>query len=70
MADARAGLEPQHQWTLVAEAVAARLKHAQPDAAAAGAAELCGVVEKMGEFLGAAHQDTVKWQGVLDEMEK
>ena len=26
------------------------------------------VVEKMGEFLGAAHQETVKWQGVLGEM--
>ena len=70
VADARAGLGPQHMVTLIAEAVAARLKHAQPDGAAAGAAELRGVVEKMGEFLGAAHQDTVKWQGVLDEMEQ
>ena len=70
VADARAGLGPQHQSTLIAEAVAARLRHAQPDGAAAGAAELRVVVERMGEFLGAAHQDTVKWQGVLDEMEK
>ena len=63
-------LSRQHKWTLVAEAIAARLKHAQPDGATAGAAELRGVVEKMGEFLGAAHMDTFKWQGVLDEMEK
>ena len=53
-----------------AEAIAARLKHAQPGGAAAGAAELRGVVEKMGEFLGAAHQETVKWQEVLGEMER
>ena len=70
VADARAGLGPQHQFTLRAEAIAARLRHAQPDGAAAGAAALREVVEKMGEFLGAAHQETVKWQGVLDEMEK
>ena len=56
--------------SLVVEAIAARLKHAQPDGAAAGAAALRGVVEKMGEFLGAAHQETVKWRGVLDEMEQ
>ena len=56
--------------TLKVEAIAARLNHAQPDAAAAGAAELRGVVEKMGEFLGAAHQETVKWQEVLGEMEQ
>ena len=59
---------PQHPATLEAEAVAARLKHAQPDGAAAGAAELHAVVERMGEFLGAAHQDTVKWQRVLEGM--
>ena len=70
VADARAGLGPQHQFTLRAEAIAARLQHAQPDGAAAGAAELRGVVEKMGEFLGAAHQETVKYQEVLEEMEK
>ena len=70
VADARAGLGPQHQKTLHAEAIAARLKHAQPDGAAAGAAALRGVIENMGEFLGAAHQETVKYQGVLDEMEK
>ena len=70
MADARAGLGPQHRHTLVAEAVAARLQHAQPGGAAAGAAELRGVVEKMGEFLGVAHQETVKWRGVLGEMER
>ena len=70
VADARAGLGPQHQQTLIAEAIAARLQHAQPDGAAAGAAALREVVEKMGEFLGAAHQDTVKYQEVLDEMER
>ena len=70
VADARAGLGPQHQKTLEVEAVAARLRHAQPGGAAAGAAALRGLVEKMGEFLGAAHQDTVKWQEVLDEMER
>ena len=40
MADARKGWGPQHPATLEAEAVAARLKHAKPDGAAAGAAEL------------------------------
>ena len=59
---------PQDQYTFEAEAVAARLKHAQPDGAAAGAAELRAVVERMTEFLGAAHQDTRKWQRVLAEM--
>ena len=70
VADARAGLGPQHMKTLVAEAIAARLKHAQPDGGAEGAAELRAVVEKMGEFLGAAHQETVKWRGVLDETQR
>ena len=46
VADARAGLGPQHRVTLCTEAIAARLQHAQPDGAAAGAAELRGVVEK------------------------
>ena len=59
---------PQDLDTLEAEAVAARLKHAQPDGAAAGAAELRAVVERMGEFLGAAHQLTVRWQRVLEGM--
>ena len=68
VADARAGLGPQHVKTLIAEAVAARLKHAQPDGAAAGAAELRDVVERMTEFLGAAHQYTAKWQRVLEGM--
>ena len=68
VADAREGLGPQHQDTLLAEATAARLKHAQPGGAAAGQAELRAVVERMGEFLGAAHQDTVKWRAVLDAM--
>eukprot|EP00964_Phaeocystis_antarctica_P055877 scaffold32909_cov63-Phaeocystis_antarctica.AAC.1 len=57
---------PQHRSTLEAEAIAARLRHAQPDGAAAGAAELRAVVGKMSEFLGAAHQYTVEWQRVLE----
>ena len=64
----RESFGPQDQYTLEAEAVAARLKHAQPDGAAAGAAELRAVVERMGEFLGAAHQVTAKWQRVLEGM--
>ena len=71
VADARTKWGPQHPLTLEAEAVAARLRHArlrhaQFDGAAAGAAELRDVVERMGEFLGAAHQHTVKWQRVLE----
>ena len=68
VADMRRLQGPQHQLTLLAEATAARLKHAQPGGAAAGQAELRAVVERMGEFLGAAHQDTVKWRAVLDAM--
>ena len=68
VADLRKAAGPQHPDTLEAEAIAARLRHAQPDGAAAGAAELRAVVERMGEFLGAAHQLTVKWQRVLEEM--
>ena len=68
MEHARNVFGPQAQDTLHAEATAARLKHAQPGGAAAGQAELRAVVERMGEFLGAAHQDTVKWRAVLDAM--
>ena len=68
VADLSKGAGPQHPLTLEAEAVAARLRHAQPDGAAAGAAELRAVVERMGEFLGAAHHCTVKWQRVLEGM--
>ena len=68
VADLRKAWGPQDLETLEAEAVAARLRHAQPDGAAAGAAELRAVVERMGEFLGAAHQYTVKWQRVLEGM--
>ena len=64
VADMCKKMGPQHFDTFEAEAVAARLRHAQPDGAAAGAAELRAVVERMGEFLGAEHQLTVKWQGV------
>ena len=68
VADWRELAGPQYFLTLEAEAVAARLKHAQPDGAAAGAAELRDVVERMLEFLGAAHQYTAKWQRVLEGM--
>ena len=68
VADARKAWGPQDMDVLEAEAVAARLRHAQPDGAAAGAAELRAVVERMGEFLGAAHHCTVKWQRVLEGM--
>ena len=68
VADARRIWGPQDLDTLEAEAVAARLRHAQPDGAAAGTAELRDVVERMVEFLGAAHQYTVKWQRVLEGM--
>ena len=66
--DMRTKWGPQDLDTLEAEAVAARLRHAQPDGAAVGAAELRAVVERMSEFLGAAHQLTVKWQRVLEGM--
>ena len=66
VARAREGWGAQDLDTLEAEAVAARLRHAQPDGAAAGAAELRTVVERMTEFLGAEHQYTVKWQRVLE----
>ena len=67
-AEAHKAVGPQHPDTLEAEAIAARLKHAQPNGAAEGAAELRAVVERMTEFLGAAHQDTRKWQRVLEEL--
>ena len=66
--DAREFWGPQDLDTLEAEAVAARLRHAQPGGAAAGAAELRDVVKRMTEFLGAAHHYTVKWQRVLEGM--
>ena len=68
VADLRKAWGPQDLDTLEAEAVAARLRHAQPDCAAAGAAELRDVVKRMTEFLGAAHHYTVKWQRVLEGM--
>ena len=68
VADMREAAGPQRPGTLEAEAVAARLRHAQPDGAAAGAAELRAVVQRMGEFLGAAHQLTAKWQRVREGM--
>ena len=54
--ESRMGHRTRSPSCLEAEAVAARLRHAQPDGAAAAAAELRAVVGRMGEFLGAAHQ--------------
>jgi len=68
VADARNQWGPQDLDTLEAEAVAARLRHAQPEGEAAGTAELREVVERMTEFLGTAHHYTVKWQRVLEGM--
>ena len=68
VADLRESMGPQRPSTLEAEAVAARLRHAQPEGAAAGAAELRDVGGRMTEFLGAAHQVTAKWQRVLEGM--
>jgi len=68
VADACRAWGPQDPNTLEAEAVAARLRHAKPDGAAAGAAELRAVVDRMTEFLGAAHPYTVKWQRVIEAM--
>ena len=68
VADMRTQWGPQNLYTLEAEAVAAQLRHAQPDGKAAGAAELRAVVGRMGEFLGVGHQFTIKWQRVLDKI--
>eukprot|EP00964_Phaeocystis_antarctica_P147706 scaffold114369_cov55-Phaeocystis_antarctica.AAC.1 len=68
VANARKQWGAQDLDTLEAEAVAARLRHAQPDGKAAGAAELRAVVGRMGEFLGVGHQFTIKWQRVLDKI--
>ena len=64
VADLRKGAGPQHPLTLEAEAVTARLRHAQGGGAAA-AAELRATVQKMGKYMGAADPDTVKWCRVL-----
>jgi len=70
VADARTGLGPQNRFTLVSEAIAARLQHAQPGGKTAGADELRKVVNTMCYVLGAAHQDTIKYRKVLEEMER
>ena len=64
VADLRKGAGPQHPLTLEAEAVTARLRHAQGGGAAA-AAELRATVQRMGKYMGAADPDTVKWCRVL-----
>ena len=81
-ADMRAKFGPHRQATLEAEAIAARLRYAlghralsviaaavEPDGTVGGGADLRAAVERMGEFLGAAHPYTVKWQLVLDKIE-
>ena len=79
--DMRAKFGPHHQAALESEAISARLRIAigyralsviatavEPDGTVDGAADLRAVVERMGEFLGAAHPYTVKWQRVLGEI--
>ena len=61
-------LGPHHLITLVTCAKAARLRHAQPDGAAAGAEELARVVAEMSEVLGAEHQQTRRYADVLAAM--
>ena len=61
VAVAREALGPTHEWTLETEAVAARLKIAQPNGAAEGEAKLRDVVKRMKEFLGPTHRMTLKW---------
>ena len=63
VADLRKGAGPQHPLTLEAEAVTARLRHAQGGAGAV--AELRATVQRMGKYMGAADPDTVKWCRVL-----
>ena len=80
-ADMRAKFGPHRQATLEAEAIAARLRYAlghralsvieaavEPDGTVGGGADLRAAVERMGEFLGAAHPYTLKWQRVLGEI--
>ena len=79
--DMRAKFGPHHQTALESEAISARLRIAigyralsviatavEPDGTVDGAADLRAAVERMGEFLGAAHPYTVKWQRVLREI--
>jgi tetratricopeptide (TPR) repeat protein len=61
-------LGPRHVSTLIRCAKAARIRHAQPDGAAAGAEELARVVAEMGEVLGAEHEKTRKYADVLAAM--
>ena len=59
-------------WTALSHSItrakAARLRHAQPDGAAAGAEELARVVAEMSEVLGAEHQQTRRYADVLAAM--
>ena len=79
--DMRAKFGPHHQAALEAEAISARLRIAlghralsviaaavEPDGIVDGATDLRATVARMGEFLGAAHPYTVKWQRVLGEI--
>ena len=61
-------LGPHNILTLITRAKAARLRHAQPDGAAAGAEELARVVAEMSEALGAEHQQTRKYADALAAM--
>ena len=57
-----------HVITLATCAKAARLRHALPGGAAAGAEELARVVAEMSETLGAEHQQTRKYADALAAM--
>ena len=59
-----------HMRTLVITAVAARLQHAQPGGAVAGKELLAATVARMAEVLGDNHQNTRKYQQVLQEIAK
>ena len=51
-------------------AIAAELQHAQPGGAAAGKELLAATVARMAEVLGDNHQNTRKYQQVLQEIAK
>ena len=69
VAVARETLGDNHERTLVLQARAARLQHAQPGGAAAGKELLAATVAQMVEVLGEGHQQTSKYREALREME-
>ena len=61
--------DKNHERTLVLQARAARLQHAQPGGGAAGKEQLAATVARMAEVLGEGHQQTSKYREALREME-